>query len=61
MSNELAEKIKSAVKLRDVMEFYGVKFNSRDLPDARFMLKKLLVCPLRTNGINASGAEHMAA
>ncbi len=40
MSNELAEKIKSAVKLRDVMEFYGVKFNSRGFARCPFHAEK---------------------
>lgn len=40
MSNELTEKIKSAVKLRDVMEFYGVKFNSRGFARCPFHAEK---------------------
>lgn len=40
MSNNLAEKIKESVKLRDVMEFYGVKFNSRGFAKCPFHTEK---------------------
>ena len=39
-NNPLAEEIKSAVKLRDVMEFYGVKFNRRGFAVCPFHSEK---------------------
>lgn len=40
MSNELAEKIKTSVKLRDVMEFHGVQFDSRGFAKCPFHTEK---------------------
>lgn len=36
MSNNLAEQIKASVRLRDVMEFYGIKFNARGFAKCPF-------------------------
>ena len=40
MSNELARQITGAVKLRNVMEFYGVQFNSRGFAKCPFHNEK---------------------
>ena len=40
MSNELAKQITGALKLRDVMEFYGVQFNSRGFAKCPFHSEK---------------------
>lgn len=40
MSNELATQVKNVLRLRDVMEFYGVKFNSRGFAVCPFHREK---------------------
>lgn len=40
MSNELAEKIKASVRLKGVMEFYGIRFNSRGFAKCPFHTEK---------------------
>lgn len=57
MKNNLAQEVTSRLKLRDVMEFYGIEFNSRGFARCPFHMEKTASLSVRREHYKCFGCQ----
>lgn len=55
MANELARRVSDSLKIRDVMEFYGVQFNQKGFAQCPFHSEKTASLSIRNNHFKCFG------